>query len=117
MTTAEVDEYIAAAGEPQRKVLLALREVILQYLPAAEQVISYGMPGFRVNGKVIAGMAGHRNFVSYYPHSGSVIAQVPAAAGYESSAGSLHLPLDKPVPKRLVKQLIQAKLAQIESGA
>ncbi len=111
MTTAEVDEYIDGFAAPQRKALNALRAVILQHLPDAEQVISYAMPGFRVRGKVIAGMAGYASFVSYYPHSGSVIAQVAEAAKYEGTAGALHFPLDTPIPRRLVKQLIDVKLA------
>ena len=116
MTTTEVDAYIAAADEPQRRALEALRDVILQFLPEAEQVISYGMPGFRVNGKVIAGMAGYSNFVSYYPHSGSVIAQVPEAAKYAGTAGALHFPLHTPIPKRLVRKLIEVKLAQVRGA-
>ncbi len=111
MTVAEVDEYIAGFPAPQQKSLNALRAVILQYLPEAEQVISYAMPGFRVRGKVIAGMAGYTRFVSYYPHSGAVIAQVADAAKYEGTSGALHFPLDGPIPRRLVKQLIDVKLA------
>lgn len=111
MTVAEVDTYIAAFDAPQQRSLNALRKVILQYLPDCEQVISYGMPGFRLQGKVIAGMAGYQTFVSYYPHSGSVIEQVADAARYEGTPGALHFPLNKPIPKRLVKQLIEVKLA------
>ncbi|MDP2014574.1 MAG: DUF1801 domain-containing protein [Actinomycetota bacterium] len=111
MTVAEVDAYIEAFDAPQQKALNALRDVILQYLPDAEQGMSYSMPAFRVKGKVIAGMAGYKAFVSYYPHSGSVIEQVPEAAKYEGTPGSLHFPLNKAIPKRLVKQLIEVKLA------
>ncbi|MDO8732303.1 MAG: DUF1801 domain-containing protein [Actinomycetota bacterium] len=112
MSTAEVDRYIATFEQPQRLALERLRAVILQNLPDAEQGISYAIPAFRIKGKVIAGMAGYRNFVSYYPHSGSVIEQVGAAAQeFEGTRGALHFALNKPIPKRLVKQLIQVKLA------
>ena len=111
MTVGEVDAYIANQGAAQQKALNALREVILDCLPDAEQVISYAMPGFRTRGRVIAGMAGYRHFISYYPHSGSVIAQVAGAGQYRGTAGALHFPLDRPIPKRLVRQLIKVKLA------
>jgi len=112
MSTAEIDAYIASFEEPQQqKALQALRSVILQYLPEAEQGMSYAMPAFRIRGKVIAGMAGYKNFVSYYPHSGAVIEQVGEAAKYEGTPGALHFPLGNPIPKRLVKQLIEVKLA------
>jgi len=107
MSTAEIDAYIASFEEPQQqKALQALRSVILQYLPEAEQGMSYAMPAFRIRG-----MAGYKNFVSYYPHSGAVIEQVGEAAKYEGTPGALHFPLGKPIPKKLVKQLIEVKLA------
>ena len=111
MTVNEVDAYIAMFDRPQQKALNALRDVILQCVPDAEQVISYGMPGFRVRGKIVAGMAGYENFISYYPHSGSVIEQVPAASKYERTRGALHFPLNRPIPRTLVKQLIEVKIA------
>ncbi|MDO9486565.1 MAG: DUF1801 domain-containing protein [Actinomycetota bacterium] len=113
MSTAEVDAYIAKFDEPQQKKLNALRDVILQYLPESEQGMSYSMPAFRIKGKVIAGMAGYKTFVSYYPHSGAVIEQVAEAARYEGTPGALHFPLNKPVPKKLVKQLIAVKLSLV----
>lgn len=114
MSTAEVDAYIASFEDPQRDALERLRAVILQCLPEAEQGISYAMPAFKIKGKAIAGMAAYKSFVSYYPHSGVVIEQVgQAAKEYEGTSGALHFPLDKPIPKQLVKQLIAVKLALV----
>jgi uncharacterized protein YdhG (YjbR/CyaY superfamily) len=84
-------------------------------LPDAEELISYGMPAFRQNGKVIAGFAAFKNHLAYLPHSGSVFNELrDDLAGYTSTEGSLHFPVDKPLPKTLVKKLIAARLRQLK---
>ena len=72
MSKDEVDRYLAALEEPKRSTLDALRRTILDIVPEAEQCISYGVPAFRLQGKVIAGFAAFKNHLSYLPHSGSV---------------------------------------------
>ena len=103
-------------AEPKRATLEKLRQTIRDILPKAEEVISYGMPGFRLDGKVIAGFAAFKNHLAYLPHSGSVLGELQdELAGYESTQGSLHFPIDKPLPKTLVRKLIAAKLKQVKS--
>jgi uncharacterized protein YdhG (YjbR/CyaY superfamily) len=109
-----VDEYLAGLDEPQRRTLEELRQTILGIIPAAEECISYGMPAFRLDGKVIAGFAAFKTHLSYLPHSGSVLgALADELAGYKSTPGSLHFPIDKPLPKALVRKLIATRLNQV----
>jgi len=110
----EIDDYLAALDEPKRATLEALRRSILDVAPQAEQCISYGMPAFKLHGTTIAGFAAFKHHLSYLPHSGSVLpALAPDLAGYEMTKGSLHFAIDKPLPKRLVKQLITTRLRQL----
>jgi uncharacterized protein YdhG (YjbR/CyaY superfamily) len=112
----EIDDYLAKVAEPKRAMLQTLRQAIRDILPDAEEVISYGMPAFRLNGKVIAGFAAFKNHLAYLPHSGSVLAEVrDDLAGYASTEGSLHFPIDKPLPQALVKKLIAARLRELKS--
>jgi uncharacterized protein YdhG (YjbR/CyaY superfamily) len=53
MSAQEIDAYLEGLEEPKRSTLQQLRETILEIVPDAEQCISYGLPAFRVNGKVI----------------------------------------------------------------
>jgi uncharacterized protein YdhG (YjbR/CyaY superfamily) len=109
----DIDDYLAKVGEPKRATLQKLRHTIRDILPDAEEVISYGMPGFRLKGQVVAGFAAFKNHLAYLPHSGSVLAELrDDLAGYASTEGSLHFPIDKPLPKVLVKKLIAARLRQ-----
>jgi uncharacterized protein YdhG (YjbR/CyaY superfamily) len=111
MTADEVDAYLAGLEEPKRSTLEALRRSILVVVPDAEEGISYGMPAFRVDGKVVAGFAAFKNHLAYLPHSSDVLLRLgDRLAGYECTKGSLHFPVDEPLPDDLVRSLVEAKL-------
>jgi uncharacterized protein YdhG (YjbR/CyaY superfamily) len=107
----EIDQYLGTLDEPKRATLSQLRDTIVAIVPNAEQCISYGMPAFKLRGKTIAGFAAFKNHLSYLPHSGSVIPQLAEETeGYTKTKGSLHFPVDKPLPKKLVKTLLDARM-------
>lgn len=113
MSTEEIDDYLASLQEPKRSSLSTLRQSILDIIPEAEQCISYGLPAFRVQGKVIAGFGAFKSHLSYLPHSGSVFPQLgDELAKYKTSSGALQFPVDAPLPKTLVKKLVTTRLRQ-----
>ena len=114
MSQQEVDEYLANLDEPKRATLQQLRQTIRSIVPDAEEGISYGVPAFRLRGNVIAGFAASKNHLSYLPHSGSVLATIPAdVAGYVTSKGALQFAIERPLPHALVKKLIAIRLGQV----
>lgn len=118
MSAEEVDEYLRGVEEPKRSTLQALRETILDIVPDAEQVISYRVPAFRVGGKTVAGFAAFRDHLSYLPFSGSVLAQLPGELkGYTMTKSALHFPVDRPLPKTLVKKLIAVRLRELRQSS
>ena len=83
MSTEEIDAYLLTLDEPKQSTLREVRRIIVGIVPEAEQCISYGMPAFRLQGKVVAGFAAFKNHLSYFPHSGSVLAELKdETAGY-----------------------------------
>jgi len=117
MSQQEIDEYLANLDEPKRTTLQRLRQTIRSVVPEGEEGISYGLPAFRLQGKVIAGFAAFKNHLSYLPHSGSVFAEMPDdVAGYVTSKGALQFPIDRPLPKALVKKLIAIRLKQVRQN-
>jgi len=109
----EIDQYLGTLDEPKRATLTQLRDTIVAIVPDAEQCISYGMPAFKLRGKTIAGFAAFKSHLSYLPHSGSVIGELAKETeGYTKTKGSLHFPVDEPLPKKLVKQLLNARMAE-----
>jgi uncharacterized protein YdhG (YjbR/CyaY superfamily) len=110
MTAAEIDAYLAELDEPQKSTLEKLRTSILKAAPDAEQCLSYRVPGFRENGKVIAGFAAFKNHNAYLPHSGSVLGRLgPDVARFTQTVSSLHFARDEPLSDELVARLVQAK--------
>lgn len=116
MSQREVDAYLANLEQPKRATLEELRRTIRSIVPDAEEVIAYGSPAFRLNGKVVAGFAAFKNHLSYLPHSGSVLDKLPLElAGYVTSKGALQFPIDRPLPKALVKKLVDVRLREFRS--
>jgi len=114
MTIEEVESYLVSLEEPKQTTLRALRESILREAPGAEQGISYGMPAFRVDGKVIAGFAAFKHHLSYFPHSGSVLPEVTHdLTGLSTSRGALRFSIDEPLPEKLVQELIAIRIRQV----
>jgi uncharacterized protein YdhG (YjbR/CyaY superfamily) len=113
LSKSEVDDYLASLDEPKRGTLEALRKTILEIVPEAEQGISYGVPAFRLQGKVVAGFAAFKTHLSYLPHSGSVFPELASdVVKYKTSTGALQFPIDKPLPKALVRKLIAVRKRQ-----
>ena len=114
----EIDSYLRAVEEPKRGTLQALRRTILEILPEAEQVISYRVPAFRVQGKVVAGFSAFKDHLSYLPFSGSVLGQLEdELRGYTMTKSALHFAVDLPLPKALVEKLIAVRLEEIGQGS
>jgi uncharacterized protein YdhG (YjbR/CyaY superfamily) len=117
MSSDDIDAYLAELEEPKRSTLQQLRHTILEVIPEAEQGLSYQLPAFRLQGKVVAGFAAFKNHLSYLPHSGSVFPQLQKeVAPYRTSTGALQFPVDEPLPKPLVEKLIRVRVAQALPG-
>jgi uncharacterized protein YdhG (YjbR/CyaY superfamily) len=118
VSSEEVDEYLRGLDEPKRSTLQALRGTILEIVPDAEQVISYRVPAFRVRGKTVAGFAAFKDHLSYLPFSGSVLGQLAdELKGYTTTKSSLHFPVDRPLPRSVVRNLIAVRLAELREAS
>ena len=111
MAAEDIDKYLEPLDEPKRSTLEALRRTILEVVPDAEQVISYKVPAFRVNGRIVAGFAAFKGHLSYLPFSGSVLSRLAdELEGYTMTKSALHFAVDRPLPKTLVRKLIELRL-------
>jgi uncharacterized protein YdhG (YjbR/CyaY superfamily) len=90
-----------------------VRQAILRQIPNADEGIAYGIPAFRVSGKVIAGFAAFKHHLSYFPHSGSVLPALTHTLGDQAtSKGTLRFAVDEPLPEELVRELVEIRLRQ-----
>jgi len=108
---ATVDEYLSRVSAEQRAALETLRRTIHSAIPAAEECISYGMPGFRHDGKVVVWMGAAATHCAFYP--GGVVDQFEdELADFETAKGTIRFQPDAPLPAALVRKIVKMRLAQ-----
>jgi uncharacterized protein YdhG (YjbR/CyaY superfamily) len=109
-----VEEYLTLFPETQRDILENIRKTIKDTAPKAEEAISYGMPGYKLNGPLVY-FGGFKDHCSFFPGSYAVIKQFgKELKEYKTSKGTIQLPLDKPVPSALIKKMVQARIKENE---
>jgi len=108
-----IDEYLAGVPEPARSTLEKIRATIRSAVPTeATETISYQIPTFRYKGPLVA-FAAFSKHCSFFPMGASVLdAFESELKSFRTSKGTLHFPLDKPLPAALVKKLVKARIAQ-----
>lgn len=106
-----IDDYLAPLGTAERKALGKLRRDIHAAAPDAVECISYGIPAFRLDGKMLVAFGAAAKHVSFYP--GAVVQEFKALLkGYSTSKGTLRFDPDKPLPATLVRMLVKAQIAR-----
>jgi uncharacterized protein YdhG (YjbR/CyaY superfamily) len=110
-----VDDYVAAAPKGRRAALTKLRQTIKAAAPKATELISYGLIGYKLNGKRLTYFGNWKTHVALYGTSRSFIKAHPdELKGYVMSKGTLQFPADKPLPYGLVTRIVKARVAEIE---
>jgi len=112
--TATIDEYLAALSADKRAALQRLRKTIRAIVPRAEECISYQIPAFRLDGKMLVWFGAGANHCAFYP--GAVVeAHKEELEGYETSKGTIRFQPEKPLPAALVRKLVRARIAKTAS--
>jgi uncharacterized protein YdhG (YjbR/CyaY superfamily) len=111
----DIDEYLAGVPEPARGTLNKVRAAIRAAVPPeATEAITYRIPTFKYKGSLLA-FAAFKNHCSLFPMSMAVIAAFKdELKGFHTSKGTIHFPLDKPLPAVLLKKMVKARVAQNE---
>ncbi len=107
-----IDEYLAAVSEEKRAALEKLRKCIRAAAPGAEECISYQVPAFRLDGRMIVAFGAAANHCAFYPGAFPVEALKDELKAYDTSKGTIRFPADKPLPAALVRKLVKARIAE-----
>ena len=112
VTANSIDEYIAGFPPETQKVLEELRALIQASAPDATETISYAIPTFDLNGKHLVHFAGYERHVGLYPAPSGLEAFKEALKPYKRGKGSVQFPLDQPLPKALIRRIVEFRVEQ-----
>jgi len=109
-----VDEYIASQPEAVQDVLERVRSAIRKAVPGAEEVISYKIPTYKLQGGPVLYFAGWRQHYSLYAASDHVVAAFKDdLAPYEVNKGTIRFPLSQPVPVKLIERIAKFRAKEV----
>lgn len=112
MPAASVDEFLAAIPEPQRAALVQLRSEIRAVVPDAEEVISYGVPTYRLDGALVSFGAAKEHCALYVMSPAFMETIADSLAGYDTSKGTIRFQPDNPLPRDLVARIVSGRAAE-----
>ena len=104
------DEYCGQFPEDVRQILVKIRATIKESAPEATERISYQMPAFFQNGGLIW-FGAYRRHIGIYPRTAGMM-ELPELSAYKGTKGSVHFPLDKPMPYELIRKIVKMRLTE-----
>jgi len=108
-----IDEYLAPLSSEQRTTLEKLRKAIKAAAPKAEECISYDIPGFRLEGKMLVSFAAWANHCAFYPGSHALKVHQDELKAYGTSKGTIRFEADSPLRATLVRKLVKSRIESI----
>jgi len=106
-----IDEYVIGFPKDIQEKLEALRATIRKVAPDAEEIISYGMPTFYLQGNLVH-FAVFKNHIGFYPAPSGIEAFKEELSLYKTSKGAVQFPIDKPLPLSLVSDIVKHRVKQ-----
>ena len=107
-----VEEYFASFPKSIRDKLEKIRQIIKQEASEAEEILSYQMPAFKLNKRILAYYAAWKEHVALYAYPSSVIKFKKELTAYETSKATIKFPLDKPLPVSLIRKIIKFRVKE-----
>lgn len=107
-----IDEYLATLSSEKRAALAKLRAAIKSASPKAEECISYGIPTFRLGGRMLASFGAAAKHCAFYPGAYPLKAHKDALKAYSIAKGTIRFQVDTPLPAALVRKLVKTRIAQ-----
>jgi uncharacterized protein YdhG (YjbR/CyaY superfamily) len=114
---ASVEEYIAAFPKEVQPLLNQMRKTIKTAAPKAEEIISYGMPGYKYLSKHLVYFAGYKNHIGFYATPTGHSAFKKELAKYKQGKGSVQFPIDEKLPLQLVQRIVKFRVAENDAKA
>ena len=109
---ASIDDYLERLTTDKRAALQKLRRAIKAAAPKAEEIISYQIPAFRLDGRVLVWFGAATNHCSFFPGAAPIKKYAAELEGYETSKGTIRFSPSRPLPATLVRKLVKSRIAE-----
>ena len=116
-STSDVDDYLADVSPEARATLEKLRKTIKAVVPRAVEVISYQVPTFKLDGRMLVSYAAFKNHCSFFPGAAPIKAHEDELKSYQTSKGTIRFSTSKPLPATLVRKLVKTRIKENEARA
>jgi uncharacterized protein YdhG (YjbR/CyaY superfamily) len=110
-TVATIDDYIAQCPPDIQERLRLIRTTIAEAAPDAEETISYRMPTFRLHG-ILVHFAACARHIGFYPTPSAIIRFKKDLAGYANSKGAIRFSHDQPIPRDLIRAIVEYRVTE-----
>lgn len=108
-----INEYLANVRPDHRKILQKLRQTIQTTVPEAEECISYGIPAFRLNQRLLVFFGAWASHCAFYPGNAATLKNFRnELRNFQTGKGTIRFSPDKPLPAALVKKLVKTRIAE-----
>lgn len=116
ITFQSVDEYIEQQPPQAQPILRRVRKIIRKAVPRLDEVISYNMPTFELNGVAVLYLAGWKQHYSLYPASTALVEALgDQLAPYKFHKGTIRFPLDAPIPVKLIERIAKLRAKELRA--
>jgi uncharacterized protein YdhG (YjbR/CyaY superfamily) len=104
-----VDEYFSTFPASTQTILKTMRKTVKEAAPDAEELISYNMPAYKLNG-ILVYYAAYKNHIGFYPTSLGIKAFQKELSSYVWAKGSVQFPIDEPLPLTLISKIVKSRV-------
>jgi uncharacterized protein YdhG (YjbR/CyaY superfamily) len=106
-----IDEYILSYPIEVQRILKSLRRAISEVAPQSEEVISYGIPTFKLNGNLVH-FAAYKNHIGFYPTPSGIEAFKEELSKYKLTKGTIQFSLGEPLPLDLIRKIVEFRVSE-----
>lgn len=111
-----IDDYFEKISYKESAELERIRRIVKTTIPEAEEVVSYGMPGFKYKGKYLIGFYTFKNHLSLFPTAKPINSLKSKLNNFKLSKGTIQFTLDNTIPESIIRKLILYRIDDIDRG-
>jgi uncharacterized protein YdhG (YjbR/CyaY superfamily) len=90
-------------------------KTIKDIAPKTDELIAYGMPTFKLNGKNLVHFAYYKNHIGFYPTPSPIEKFKNKLKDYKYSKGAIQFPLSEDLPLNLIKEIVVERVKELEN--